>query len=196
MTFKKLLALILILGSTNILFSQSQDFFFWYWDLGTAAVIYGDEKINEDNALVRAEGTGRFIITGDLGLGIELDDRVQLLTGSVILADLATNSSVHANHLDYGFFTGVRVYPQLAGFNFGVDYVLGSRTDFIQLPGETESTATSTPWGNGFRFHMGYDFSYHGSRFAPNVEGSYRMMPRGGSYDHFFSIFLNFNIFP
>ncbi len=196
MTFKKLLAFTLILGSANALFSQSQDFFFWYWDIGTAAVIYGDESIDTENALVYAENTGRFIITGDLGLGIDLDDRVRLLTGGLILADLATNSSAHANRLDYGFFTGVQIYPQLAGFNFGVDYVLGSRTDFIKLPNESASKVTSTQWGNGFRLNMGYDFSYHGSRFAPSVEGSYRMMPRGGSNDHYFSIFIKFNIFP
>ncbi len=196
MTFKKLFVLILILGSANTLFSQSQDFFFWYWDLGTAAVIYEDDTVNAENKIVYAEKTGRFILTGDIGLGISLDKRVRLLTGGIILADLAANSSVHANHLDYGFFTGVQVYPQLAGFNFGVDYVLGSRTDFIKLPGETASQVTSTQWGNGFRLNAGYDFSYHGSRFAPSVEGSYRRMPRGGSADHYFSIFLKFNIFP
>ncbi len=196
MMFKKIFVLALLLCSAHTLFSQSQDFFFWHWDIGTSAVIYGDDTVNEENKLVYAENTGRFIITGDLGIGIELDDRVRFVTGGIILADFAFNTDVHANHLDYGFFSGVRIYPNLAGFNFGVDYVLGSRTDFIKLPGANDSRVTSTPWGNGFRFNVGYDFSYSGKRFAPNVEGAYRMMPRGGSYDHYFSIFVNFNIFP
>ncbi len=195
MMFKKIFVFTLLLCSAHALFSQTQDFFFWYWDIGTSAVIYGDDSVNNENKLVYAKGTGRFVMTADVGFGIDLDDRVQLLTGGLILSDLAFNDSVHVNHLDYGFFTGVRVYPNLAGFNFGVDYVLGSRTDFIKLPGNTASRVTSTAWGNGYRINVGYDFSYHGSRFAPNVEGSYRMMPRGGSFDHYFSIFLNFNIF-
>ncbi len=195
-TFFRATFILLLLFSTSFLYSQSQDFYFWYWDVGTSTVVYGDDVVNDENKQVHSQNVGRFIITADLGMGIDLDDRVRLLTGGLVLADIATNADVNANRIDYGFFTGVRVYPDLLGFNFGVDYVLGSRTDFIKLPGDSSSKMSSTPWGNGFRINMGYDFSYNGHRFAPNVEGSYRMMPRGGSYDHYFSIFLNFNIFP
>ncbi len=196
MMFKKLLVLTILLASANTLFSQKQDLYFWYWDIGTSAAVYGDNSVIQENNMVHSENITRLIITGDIGAGVDLDDRVRLLTGGIFLTDIAFNSDVHANRLDYGFFTGVRIYPNLAGLNFGVDYVLGARSDFVKLPGKTDSRLTSTPWGNGFRFSAGYDFSYNGHRFAPNVEGSYRMMPRGGSYDHYFSIFLNFNIFP
>ncbi len=195
-TQKSMIILALLCVSINPLFSQSQDVFFFHWDLGTAAVIYGDDTVNSENTIVRAQDTGRFIISADVGLGVDLDKRVRLLTGALSVFDLAVNKKATANRIDYGFFTGVRIYPQVAGFNFGVDYVLGTRSDFIKLPGQSSTALSSTHWGNGYRLNIGYDFSYHGWRFAPNIEGSYRMMPRGGSQDHYFSIFLNFNIFP
>ncbi len=189
-------ALLFFACSVMSLFSQGQDFFLWYWDVGTAAVAYGDEKVIEENELVRNLDGRRFILSGELGVGIELDERIRLLSGGIIVSDFLLGSDSHANRLDYGLFTGVRVYPNLAGFNVGVDYVLGARTNFVQVPGDTDSRSTTTPWGNGFRLNAGYDFSYQGSRFAPNVEGSYRLMPRGGTYDHCFSLSLNFTIFP
>ncbi len=194
--YKFVLAVILLSFIALPIWSQSQDVFLINWDIGTAAVIYGDDTVNNENSLVRSEGTGRFIISADVGIGIDLDKRVQLLTGALSIFDLSFNNKVTSNRIDYGFFTGVRIYPQLAGFNFGIDYVLGTRSSFVKLPGETTTTLSTTPWGNGYRLNIGYDFAIHGRRFAPNIEGSYRMMPRGGSKDHYFSIFLNFNIFP
>lgn len=174
--------------------SEKSDTFFFHWAIGTSAVIYGDDELAKQTETVRDDGAGRFILAADLGLSIALDSRVRLVTGGIFTFDLCFTSGVHANRLDYSFFTGIRVYPNLAGFNFGIDYVLGSRADFVKLSEQNESSTSTTPWGNGFRFNIGYDFSYHGSRFAPIVQGAYRMMPRGGSYDHYFSLFVNFNL--
>lgn len=174
--------------------SKKSDMFFFHWGLGTSAIIYGDDDIDKQTQVVKDDGAGRFIMAADVGLAIALDSRIRLVTGGIFTSDLCFNSDVHANRLDYSFFLGIRVYPNLAGFNFGIDYTIGSRADFIKLPGQTEGITTTTPWGNGFRFNIGYDFSYHGSRFAPIVQGAYRMIPRGGSYDHYLSIFVNFKL--
>lgn len=186
---------LLILGSSTTLLAKKTDTFFFQGAFGASSVMYGDEKIvNETNAVIDT-GVGRFTFTADLGFGISLDNRIRVITGGLLSTDLCFNSDVHANRLDYSFFLGIRIYPDLAGFNFGIDYTLGRRTDFLKLPGLSSSSTSSTPWGNGFRANIGYDFSYNGLRFAPIVQGSYRMAPRGGSFDHYFSLFINFNLF-
>lgn len=191
------LVILMILALPSTLWAddaQKADIFFFHWALGTSAVVYGDEEVEKQTQAVIDENTGRFILSADIGLSIALDKRIRLITGAILTSDLTFNTSVHANRLDYAFFMGIRVFPNLAGFNFGIDYTLGGRADFVKLPGQNDSSINTTPWGNGFRVNIGYDFSYHGSRFAPLVQGSYRMMPRGGSFDHYFSLFINFHL--
>lgn len=174
---------------------EKSKIFFFHWSVGTGAVIYGDDEVTQQTQALLDKDTGRFLLTGDVGIGIALDDYIRLSVGGLVLSDLAFNTAIHANHIDYGFFTGVRIYPNLAGLNFGMDYVLGARADFIKLSDQSEEKTYNTVWGNGFRLNIGYDFSYHGIEWAPVVEGSYRLMPRGGYYDNYFSLFLRFNVF-
>jgi len=172
-------------------FANSTDWFFTQTSIGTSAVVYGDESVEEQNDLIKAEGdTFRFVLSSDAAVGVILSPQVRILTGALISTDFCTHGDYYANRIDYGGFTGVRIYTGLAGLVSGVDYVCGRRADYLNLPNGSGSTVSRTSWGNGFRFTAEYDFN-NGQKaqgWAPVISMSYRRMPRGGSYDHNFTI--------
>lgn len=152
--------------------------------IGTAAAIYGNNPVPDS-----AADFPRFVLEADLSAGFVLDTAVRFNVGAVSACDFRVKNGNHCNLIDYAFYGGVRLYPGLAGLCFGVDYMLGRRTDFISLPDVDDSVA-SAPWGNGFRFLAEYDFTSGGTGFAPVVGCGWRHMPRGGSSDNLISIFF------
>lgn len=152
--------------------------------IGSAFVFYGEEPNYPEN-----EDFSRFVLEGDVSLGFVLDPAVIFTTGIVSLADFRASGSQHYNLIDYAFYGGIRIYPGLAGLRFEVDYMLGSRTDFIQID-TFDTTKNQCSWGNGFRLLFEYDFTFEKTGFAPIVGCSWRRMPRGNSTDNMISIYF------
>ncbi|HZK20229.1 MAG TPA: hypothetical protein VFC68_05820 [Treponemataceae bacterium] len=173
----------LVAADTKLCFTQ--------FSIGTSAVVYGDEIVKAQNELIKQKGNPfRFVFSTDVSLGLMLDPQVRILTGGTLATDFCFHGDYYANRLDYGFFTGVRIYTGLAGLVAGVDYVCGRRSDYLMLPDDSGAKTFRTSWGNGFRFIAEYDFSNGQADYglAPIVTMSWRRMPRGGYYDHNYSV--------
>lgn len=161
------------------------------WDVGTSAILYGDSDVNSLNKTLANESYTRVIVSGDLGTSISLDERLQFVLGGTTVMDSHINGKQNVIYLDYAFFGGVKVYPNLGGLNIGLEYVTGRRTDFFHLADLNINEISSTMWGNGFRFATQYDFSYHTKTIGPVIGMSWRRMPRGGSSDNIFSFYFS-----
>ncbi|HQL05169.1 MAG TPA: hypothetical protein PLU33_08510 [Treponemataceae bacterium] len=194
-----------------ILISVHADYSRWLTgqvSAGTSAVIYGDKDFRTFNKYLLSNDYKRFMFTVDASGGIILDEHVRFSFGSLLNYDSFVKSRFNAVYLDYNFYTGIRIYPELRGFNFGIDYVVGRRSNVLKLPlfdSDTSLTDSAldgsvtedpadivphTPWGNGFRFTAEYDFMYDSTGLAPMVGVSWRCMPRGTFYDNIFSVFF------
>jgi len=98
------------------------------------------------------------------------------------LFDLSWQGKDTNNRIDYAFFGGLKIYPNIGGLNASISYALGRRTDSI-TNGSDDALVLSSAWGNGFRFSIEYDFLYDKTwKCAPIAGMYYRMMPRGGNY--------------
>ncbi|GMO43659.1 MAG: hypothetical protein Pg6C_05440 [Treponemataceae bacterium] len=88
---------------------------------------------------------------------------------------------------------GIRIYPAyattLAGFFMPVEYCAGIRNDVIRL--EYKDDASSTAWGNGFRFGAAYDFSQLTRGIAP-IAGAAWKLPRGrDTSDNYLTVYIS-----
>ena len=164
----------------------------FHWTIGTAGISYGDDSTKELVETLTNDEFSRMILSGELGFSIKLDKSIRFVTGGNIVYDLFMKNSQNASFLDYAFFGGLRVYPNLGGFNVGLEYNIGQRANFYNLE-DFEVKSDLTNWGNGFRFVAEYDFSYYTEGLAPVVGLSYRRMPRGGFADNFFSFYFRFS---
>ena len=213
MNKKRIFVLIFSLLVLSSIFASKSDFQF-HWSIGTAAISYGDESKVLVNTLVNDDFT-RMVLSGETGLSAKLDKTVRLVAGGNLVFDSFLKGSQSVFFLDYAIFGGIRVYPNLGGLNFGLEYNTGRRSNFYNLSEVLEIRATenekleddtigdvlpeektpnyennSTNWGNGFRLIAEYDFSYYTEGLAPVVGISYRRMPRGGFADNFFSFYF------
>ena len=161
----------------------------FHWGIGTAGILYGDDSTKELTKTLTNDEFSRMILSGELGFSIKLDKSIRFVTGGNVSYDLFMKNSQNASFLDYAFFGGLRVYPNLGGFNVGLEYNIGQRANFYNLV-DYEATSGLTNWGNGFRFVTEFDFSYYTEGLAPVIGLSYRRMPRGGFADNFFSFYF------
>lgn len=166
------------------------------FDLGISSGIsfYGNNYIVEQNNSVNNGEFNRVSagINGDISF--KLASPLRFIVGSDILADFVWGGNSYFNHLDYAFYWGIKIYPNLYGLNTSFSYLLGRRTDFISNE-ENGSYIESSAWGNGFRISLEYDFAYgRGNVFAPAVGCYYRCVPRGDNYwDNILALYINFS---
>lgn len=166
---------------------------FFNGSIGTGTVIYGNKDITNNIDNLVKEGYSRFLLSGDLGLGIAADEHIRFTVGTTLACDFLTKSGGdYSNYLDYSFFCGIRLYPSSTGFNMAAEYVVGRRSDFVSV--ETKQTVSNTMWGNGFRFLVEYDFKHDSSGFSPIIGGTYRYMPRGSYVDHILAVYFRFTV--
>ena len=161
--------------------------------LCTGIPFYGSEAVRTADELSGSENSpGRVIIGTSADMRFMASEQVGFTAGGDLLCDFIWSGAVHANHLDYAFFGGVKVYPVLQGFNFSVCYALGSRSDFYAADSH-DSWAEQAKWGNGFRIALEYDFAYGTAHHFPAVGTYWRFMPRGGNvYDNVLAAYLSF----
>ncbi|AEE16153.1 hypothetical protein [Treponema brennaborense] len=176
--------IICILGVSAAAWSSASDRIIFSGSVGTAAVFYGDSSRTD-----MASGFNRFVPEADVFFGFMLDPAIRFSVGMVSVCDFHVKDGAHCNYIDYAFFSGVRIYPGLAGLCVAVEYAVGRRTDFIDA-GTPLDGIRSTQWGNGFRLLLEYDFSAGGIGFAPVLGGGWRRMPRGDSADNILSLYF------
>jgi hypothetical protein len=161
----------------------------------TGIPFYGSESLRTADELSGSENSpGRVIIGTSADMRFMASEQLGFIAGGDLLCDFIWSGDMHANHLDYALFGGVKVYPVLRGFNFSICYALGTRSDFYASDSH-DSWAEQAKWGNGFRIALEYDFAYGTSHRFPAVGTYWRFMPRGGNvYDNVLAAYLSIRL--
>lgn len=168
----------------------SENLFSFSGGIQSGFTFYGDKNIKSQND----EIGGKHILAGALAnLNINPFNQVTFFAGADFLCDFFMQENFHSNHLHIDFPFGVKIYPGLKGLCFGLAYTFGFRYDFINTIDENY-TAT-TPWGNGAKLILEYNFAHSGkSKFLPTLGCSWKILPRGNnSYDNILSAFIMLN---
>lgn len=157
--------------------------------LSTGVIIYDSEKIIE--ARKSLENGSRIILGGLFEVDFNPIKEVSFFAGADILTDFNSKTPYTSNHLSFDIPFGIKIYPNLAGFCFGLAYANGFRSDYFNLE-ESGKENSKTPWGNGFKFLIEYNFAHSGSSpYLPTVGGYWKHMPRGNStYDNQLCIYV------
>lgn len=131
--------------------------------------------------------------TGDVVINIT--EPVKFVVGADAFCEFLWDGPEYHNSLDYSFYGGVKVYPNLAGFNVSVSYVFGSAVTFYNTE-EAGKSNNPAAWGNGFRIAFEYDFFYNEeAKIYPIVGGYYKLIPRGDYiYDHVISVYAGLRL--
>ncbi len=137
----------------------------------------------------------RVIIGSFASLNLNVVKQVTFFTGCDFLADFNWSENIYAHRLHLGFPLGFKIYPGLAGLNFGLAYVLGFRADFTKASSDYK-TKNITAWGNGFKFLAEYNFAHDGfSKYLPTIGCSWTYMPRGNyEKDNLLTFYLAANL--
>ncbi len=154
--------------------------------LGSGYVSYGGKSTKN---LTDALGEkNQSVIYCDASFLIQPHKNILFALGSDCVSDFRWKGKDHIYLIDYAFLAGFRVYPNLAGLFFGLDYAVGRRSDFVSL--NDHEYSQDSRWGNGFKFALGYDFSCHLNSIAPVLAASFKSMPRGNCRDNIFCVSL------
>ena len=190
---KKILFLILSIFVSSVIFAQEK-FLGFDFALVTGLPFYGSSEIRNFNSNV-SSNPNRIVIGSKADLTFKLIQQLKLVFGSSCLADFNWNGADYSNHFDYDFFFGVKIYPNLAGFNFGLGYLLGERIDFVNTSVDEKQNLFSA-WGNGFKFLAEYNFAHDGfSKYLPTIGCSWTYMPRGNyEKDNLLTFYLAANL--
>lgn len=163
--------------------------------LSTGVPIYGSESV--DRKLSSFTDQNHRIILGGLGsVNLNLVEPVTFFAGTDFLADFNWSTRQFLNVLDFDMNTGIKIYPGLGGLNLGLAYCLGYSVNYSGLRGPREKTYRApSPWGNGFKFLMEYNFAHDGfSNFLPTAGFYWKWMPRGSNYhDNYLCAYVSAN---
>ncbi|MCQ2592329.1 MAG: hypothetical protein MJ188_06050 [Treponema sp.] len=145
---------------------------------------------SRDSILTKSTTFKRIIFGGNTDLIFNFSDTFKAMAGADTFCELTWEGSTYYNTMDFSFFGGIKVFPNLAGFNINAAYVFGSKGIFINTE-DIHKQKNLTAWGNGFRIGIEYDFFYgEDAAICPIVGGYYRYMPRGDyNYDHIFAAY-------
>lgn len=137
---------------------EDQRGFMFQIGLGGASVDYPEGWFPDSSE--STPGADRMTIYLDIGLGFAITQKTYLLfslSGTGDRLESKTDSSVYAQFNTLLYAVGLRYYPFTTGLVLGAD--LGAARAVIQ-GGIGGLTATSTSdWGSGVRFVVGYDFA-------------------------------------
>ena len=173
--------IIILLFFTSL--SASERLFSVSAGLTSGVPIYGTNSVASTGSEI--EKGNRVILGSLLSLNLNPLKQVTFYLGNDILWDITWNANDKSSKLHVSFPLGIKVYPGLGGLNVGLAYTLGFRADNIKVESIGEYNETS-PWGNGFKFQVEYNFAHDGkSRYLPSIGGYWNLMPRGHeSYDN------------
>ena len=182
--------IIILLLFTSL--SASENLFSVSAGLTSGVPIYGTNSVASTGSEI--EKGNRVILGSLLSLNLNPLKQVTFYLGNDILWDITWNANDKSSKLHVSFPLGIKVYPGLGGLNVGLAYTLGFRADNIKVESIGEYNETS-PWGNGFKFQVEYNFAHDGkSRYLPSIGGYWNLMPRGHeSYDNLIVLYIAAN---
>ena len=180
--------LVLILAAALFctrLFASDDSFFTPEVSLGTGISIYSESADSLRKQILSADDYKRIVAGLTLDTNINLTEMIKVLVGAEAFSDFLWKKNEYYHSIDYAFFTGIKVFPNVRGLNFSIAYTLGNRSDFFNKKNATKS------WGNGFRFSIQYDFMQDRNYKArPFVGTYYRCVPRGNyNTDHILCLY-------
>ena len=160
--------------------------------LSSGVPIYGANSVVSTGSEI-SKGN-RIILGTNVSANLNPISQVSFYLGNDIIWDFTWNSSEKSSKVHLSIPLGIKVYPGLGGLNLGLAYTLGLRFDNIKTDSIGEYN-DSTPWGNGFKFQVEYNFAHEGSsRYLPSVGGYWNLMPRGNSsYDNLIVFYVAAN---
>ena len=182
--------IIILLFFTSL--SASENLFSVSAGLTSGVPIYGTNSVASTGSEI--EKGNRVILGSLLSLNLNPLKQVTFYLGNDILWDITWNANDKSSKLHVSFPLGIKVYPGLGGLNVGLAYTLGFRADNIKVESIGEYNETS-PWGNGFKFQVEYNFAHDGKfRYLPSIGGYWNLMPRGHeSYDNLIVLYIAAN---
>ena len=172
--------------------SANERLFSFSAGLTSGVPVYGTNSVASTGSEI--EKGNRVIIGSLLSVNLNLIKQVSFYLGNDTLWDITWNASEKSSKLHVSFPLGIKIYPGLGGLNVGLAYTLGFRADNIKVDEAGEFNETS-PWGNGFKFQLEYNFAHEGSsRYYPSIGGYWNLMPRGyDSYDNLIGLYISAN---
>lgn len=205
--------LILILSFFMIFYfsmaGRKNSFITFSTGLSTGYVNYGKQGIiseTNNNLLSSTDpeifpfkiAAGKEFLIGVLSqANLNFTDKFSLYADTDFIADFNSDGNNYSNHLDYSVSSGIKFYPfqNISGLSFSIGYLIGARTDFFKIDGY-DSFQQNTPWGNGIKISIEYDFSRTLKiLYLPNLGFSWRNIPRGDNYyDNIFQTYLSVNL--
>lgn len=188
---KKLFCSLFILFSIFTSIFSNENLISFNAGLSSGLLFYGENSLPKEADNI---DTNYRVIIGSLAnINLNVIKQVSFYAGTDILSDFNWKDNQYSNHLHVTFPLGFKIYPGLGGFNLGLAYTLGFRTDFIR----NTSTRTSNiaAWGNGFKIQMEYNFAHDSDMdYLPSVGCSWNLMPRGNySYDNIITFYITEN---
>lgn len=189
---KKIFVLILISLITFTALSANERLFSFSAGLTSGVPIYGTNSVVSTGSEI--EKGNRVILGTMVTANLNIIKQASFYLGNDTLWDITWNSSDKSSKLHVSFPLGIKIYPGLGGLNVGLAYTLGFRADNIKIEGLGEYNET-TPWGNGFKFQVEYNFAHEGSsNYYPSIGGYWNLMPRGhDSYDNLIVLYIAAN---
>lgn len=189
---KKIAALIFTTFIAFTSLNASERLFSISAGLSSGVPIYGTNSVASTGSEI--EKGNRVIIGSMLALNLNIIKQTSFYIGNDTLWDITWNASEKSSKLHVSFPLGIKIYPGLGGLNVGLAYTLGFRADNIKVDEVGEFNETS-PWGNGFKFQVEYNFAHEGkSNYLPSIGGYWNLMPRGNdSYDNLIVLYIAAN---
>ena len=162
--------------------------------LSTGFPVYGSEQIKQVNDYYFNNDGNRIIVGTTARLELNAINPFALFVDADLNMDFNFSDQQFFHMMDLAFTGGMKFYPGLGGFAFGIGYSIGTRFNYTNDI-IAQNYVGKNDWGNGFKLFLEYNFSYNSSyRFLPTLGVSWRLMPRGNNfYDNIFSFYLMMN---
>lgn len=187
---KKILSLIITLTVMQAAMFASERFLNFETFFTTGIPIHSSKTEEVKSDLLLSNTFNRIVSGFSADAILNVTEPLKAIVGADTFCEFIWENGCHYNSLDYSFYLGFKLFPNLYGFDISAAYVLGSKATFAKTD-EGKDTNTSS-WGNGFRIAAEYTFFYgQDSAIYPIVGGYYRYMPRGNySYDHILAAYV------
>ena len=189
---KKIFSLIIISIILISSLTAKENLFSFSAGLSSGVPFYGTNSVVSTGTEI--EKGNRVILGSILSLNLNVIKQVSFYLGNDTTWDITWNAAEHSSKLHVSFPLGIKIYPGLGGLNVCLAYTLGFRADNIKVDSIGEYNNT-TPWGNGFKFQVEYNFAHEGkSQYLPSIGGYWNLMPRGNdSYDNLIVLYISAN---
>lgn len=187
---KKLISTLLFSFIISASFCATPKLFDFTGGISSGFPIYGTPEVKE--TIHKVDNANRIILGTFANINLNPTKYTTFYTGADLLADFSWNSDVNADFFHVNFPIGIKIYPNIAGLNFGIAYTVGFCGMIIKDEFGEKTNATS-PWGNGTKFSIEYDFARNGKiKILPAIGVAWNIMPRGfRSYDNIISMYIS-----